>query len=307
MFPLGFLSGLKVHEIRVGYDIELIVSTADWGAGPVTEIQIEGPCVLRDPDRTEHRVKLSKPDSIPPLFRLHSRVINKAWEEGGAFLAAFDDGSLLGVPPDAGRRERTVTWRLCGPDREPRAWTRVVGGLRDELRVWDPWFELALAQAIAWCTPRADVNDPANSLRSPSLRPKVLGEDAVSGVVTNRGYSDPAVEAATEVQSAADLRGGRLLVSFPDEELADGAAEAESDGFFDGYDAPPWDTWVALLERDSDRIGDFSGPHLVSWVPPTFLDLAAAGMEVSSVPHIKWLEDIDVPLRAQLRERGVIS
>jgi hypothetical protein len=42
-------------------------------------------------------------------------------------------------------------------------------------------------------------------------------------------------------------------------------------------------------------------------VPPTFLDLAQAGIEVNPEECIRWLDDTDVPLRAELRERGLIA
>ena len=103
-----------------------------------------------------------------------------------------------------------------------------------------------------------------------------------------------------------DLRGGRLLVYFPDAELADGAAEVESSGFFDVFNTPPWDTWVALRrdERGEDR--GYS-VYLVSWVPSVFLDLASAGIGVNPEECILWLHDADVPLSAELRERGLIA
>ena len=311
MFPIGFLSGLKVYEIRVGKDVRLVVSGEDWlKPGTEAEVIFEGPCLFTDSGRAAHRIELSKPDSIPPLFRLRSRVIATAFAEGGNFRAIFDDGSSLTVPPEVTNVQ--FAWRAFGPGGELGLSSATVvcmpGG---ELHVRNEWFELALAQTIAWCAPRADPHDPANSLRSTGLRPKVLGNDRqleVSGVVASRRHCDPAVEAATEVQTAADLQGGRLLVYFPDEELSDGAAEAESAGFFDVFNAPPWDTWVAWL--DDDRSGAarrYSGPYLVSWVPPSFLDLAAAGIFVNPEECIRWLEDTDVPIRARLRERGVIT
>lgn len=36
-------------------------------------------------------------------------------------------------------------------------------------------FRRRLAQAIAWCAPRASMTDPAGGLRTPALRPPVLG------------------------------------------------------------------------------------------------------------------------------------
>ena len=43
---------------------------------------------------------------------------------------------------------------------------------------------------------------------------------------------------------------GRLLAYFPDENLACGVAEAETQGFFTVDNVPPWDTWVAYLHED---------------------------------------------------------
>lgn len=173
--------------------------------------------------------------------------------------------------------------------------------------MWDPPFDLATAQAIAWCHPRADAADPAGSLRSAQLRPPLLTRRgrAVRCVVDCRGYTDAATKAAVPVRAIGDLRGGRLLVYFPDEELSDGAAEAESAGFFDVFNTPPWDTWIALFgdERQEDKA--FS-VYLVSWVPPTLIDAADAGINVNPEECIRWLDDVDVPLRADLRERGLI-
>ena len=168
-------------------------------------------------------------------------------------------------------------------------------------------FELALAQTIAWCESRADLGDPSGSLRSTELRPRMLAsgrEWVVSALADHRSYADPATKAAPPVTTAGDLRGGRLLVYFPDAELADGAAEAESQGFFDAFNTPPWDTWVTL-ERDDEQDSSYS-VYLVSWVPPVFVDLASAGIGVNPEACILWLNDADVPLRADLRQRNLI-
>jgi hypothetical protein len=94
---------------------------------------------------------------------------------------------------------------------------------------------------------------------------------------------------------AGDLRGGRLLIYFPDQELADGAAEVESRGFLDVNNAPPWDTWVAFIQHEKS-----AQSHLISWVPPEFLPLADAGIRVNPEECILWLDDADVDLRKQL-------
>src|SRR5882724_612627 len=91
-------------------------------------------------------------------------------------------------------------------------------------------FELRLAEAIAWCVPRANAGDPRNSLRHDSWQPHILAEDRisiVSSIVGHRGASSSR-QTPRAVQSADDLHGGRLLVYFPDAELSDGAAELAS-------------------------------------------------------------------------------
>ena len=173
-------------------------------------------------------------------------------------------------------------------------------GIRD-----DTPFELRLAQAIAWCTPRATLHDPVGSLRSDSLRPRVLEVDrgaAVYGVLNYR-TTDRSAYRATAVTSAKDLSGGRLLAYFPDAELSDGAAEQETAGFFDVNNAPPWDTWVALF-RDPSAGNTSYSDYLVSWVPRDFVELAARGINVNPESCILWLADTRTPSATALGGRG---
>src|SRR5690242_13263477 len=109
-------------------------------------------------------------------------------------------------------------------------------------------FNVRLAQTIFWCAPRADKRNPASSLRTVELRPRLLEESRVSAVDT--------VAYARELFGGVDIRkttipirlgGGRLLIYFPSSDLACGAAEQGTAGFFDINNVPPWDTWVAYL------------------------------------------------------------
>jgi hypothetical protein len=72
---------------------------------------------------------------------------------------------------------------------------------------------------------------------------------------------------------------GRLLVYCPAENLADGAAEYSSDGFFDLNNVPPSDIWAGFLEG-----------ALVSWVPPVLVDLAQSGIDANPEECICWAE-----------------
>jgi hypothetical protein len=165
--------------------------------------------------------------------------------------------------------------------------------------------EVRLAQTIAWCEPRADLADPRGSLRDDQLSPPVLEPDrqaTVRGVVSSRDWR-PEVRAASPVSSAADLRGGRLLVYFPDEELSDGAAEAETRGFFDVNNAPPWDTWVGLFRDDE---AGRSGDYLVSWVPRLFVELVDRGIYVNPEECIRWLDSTNLAVAAHLRAQKIL-
>lgn len=121
-------------------------------------------------------------------------------------------------------------------------------------------FRQSLAEAIAWCAPRASTSDPENNLRSPLLRPDSVDLDGgfserqacVAGVVEERARLLRAEGRAPE-SLANDLAGGRLLLFAPDETLSDGAAYYGSRGFFDSGNTgnvPPWDAWVLYVEDE---------------------------------------------------------
>jgi predicted transcriptional regulator len=187
-----------------------------------------------------------------------------------------------------------------GPENVPTDELRSVGD--------DKPFELRLAEAIAWCSDRANPNEPANSLRSDQLRPWMLEIDratTVRHVLESRASTDRLVRAASPVGGHSDLASGRLLLYFPDANLADGAAEAETGGFFDVDNVPPWDTWVGLF-RDETADASFAS-HLVSWVPGTFVASVDRGIHVNPEECIAWLEEARVPLAKTLRSRGLLS
>jgi hypothetical protein len=79
------------------------------------------------------------------------------------------------------------------------------------------------------------------------------------------------------------LRDGRLLLYAPQDNLACGAAEYSSMGFFDVDNVPPWDTWVLML-----------GKYLVSWVPPQLVRLVQEGLDVNPEQCILWANDPSV-------------
>ena len=119
-------------------------------------------------------------------------------------------------------------------------------------------------------------------LRSPELKPSsglddfggdALWAQAVSEVVARRSR----LIAGTSSELRDMNSQGRFLLYTPTENLACGAAEASTNGFFDTNNVPPWDIWV-----------DFSEGTLVSWVPPALLDVAQMGIYVNPEACIGW-------------------
>lgn len=161
----------------------------------------------------------------------------------------------------------------------------------DVSRSIDP-FWTSLSTTITWCLSRIDAGAPATCLRSSGSRPRLFTTGHLDTVREALQHRYPAPQ---RLIPAGDLRGGRLLVYFPDQELADGAAEVESRGFLDVNNAPPWDTWVAFIQH----VGSGQS-HLISWVPREFLALADAGIRVNPEECILWLDDADVDLKKQL-------
>jgi hypothetical protein len=168
-----------------------------------------------------------------------------------------------------------------------------------------------LDEAVAWCGPRANPEAARDCLRSPELRPRILQPSYTAGVADlllnrehalGRNFTVPTDSVAT----------GRLLVYGPDEELSDGAAEEETNGFFDVANCPPWDTWVAFVEEPhpspTGRIA-----YLVSWVPPEFVESVGRGIYVNPEGCIRWLEDSTdafakyLAQEVSIRARGLTS
>jgi hypothetical protein len=152
-------------------------------------------------------------------------------------------------------------------------------------------FDIRLSEARQWSTTRAILEDPARSLRTPDLRPRVLERSyaaAVSSVCQKRTRALAADRRAADVGDSGATAGGRLLVYFPDAELCDGAAEAESRGFFDVHNCPPWDTWIAFHEVPAEDVSFRS--VVVAWVPSVLVADAHRGVYVNPEQCIQWLE-----------------
>lgn len=160
-------------------------------------------------------------------------------------------------------------------------------------------FEARVQQAMAWCSPRADLARARDCFRSPELRPRVLHASyraAVRDVAVSRELYLGRALGKVEMP----LGRGRLLVFGPDEELSDGAAEQATGGYFDVNNIPPWDTWVGFFEEPG-------GAYLMSWVPPAFVSLVQRGIDANPEQCIRWLSDSDRPFARWLAASARLS
>jgi hypothetical protein len=156
-----------------------------------------------------------------------------------------------------------------------------------------------LQQAMAWCSPRADPNRPRDCLRSAELRPRVL-QPSYRAAVHDVGVARELYLGRALGRIEMPAGRGRLLLFSPDEELSDGVAERESDGFFDLNNTPPWDTWAAFIEESG-------WSYLVAWVPPALVSLAQRGMDANPGRCIHWLADAEAPFARWLAASARLS
>jgi hypothetical protein len=162
-------------------------------------------------------------------------------------------------------------------------------------------FDRRVAETARWCTARARPGEPRQGLWTVDIAPPPLE--------TNRFHACRTVaerrEAEGRAYPEADPAGGRLLAYFPDADLTDGAAEVQSGGFFDGFNTPPWDTWVGFVEDDQGDIG-YRG-YIVAWVPRSLFPFVEEGIDVNPEQCIRWLDDTDTALAVWLRERAGVE
>jgi hypothetical protein len=157
-----------------------------------------------------------------------------------------------------------------------------------------------VAETIAWCQPRIVPSSPRDCLRTAAFRGRPLEgsfRDCVLSVARARQQDLGPIR----LEPARSLAGGRLLVYFPDADLCDGGAEIASQGFFDVYNTPPSGTWVAfVMEPDNANIS--YAQYLIAWIPPAFLELAAAGVLANPEQCIRWLDERNVSLARFLHQ-----
>jgi hypothetical protein len=156
-------------------------------------------------------------------------------------------------------------------------------------------FVRRVEETARWCSSRAGTNDLARALRSAEIAPpdREAWPERVAAVATRRAELLP--------PGATQSPEGRLLLFDPGQSLSDGAAEMETAGFFDVNNTPPWDTWVAYIEEQSQRPDAWTAfdSYLVCWIPAQLAGLVSRGISVNPEVCLRWADTSDAPFLRQ--------
>ena len=174
----------------------------------------------------------------------------------------------------------------------------------DSFRLWkrgepltSELLRLRVEETQRWCA-RELAAGAAPSMRSDALAFEIL-HNGRNDAVTSLGLNRSRALWGQEMVKRQRPHKGRFLVYFPDQQLACGAAEVATDGFFDVFNTPPWDTWVSWFDEDDG--------YLLCWVPDPLVERVDHGIDVNPEACIRWIEDTDVGVKAALRELGFLD
>jgi hypothetical protein len=157
-----------------------------------------------------------------------------------------------------------------------------------------------LAEAIAWCSSRPRPWSPFATFRSADIAPRFGSNSRKSWIQSVARQRRRALGAGSiSLQRKFCSYEGRLLAYFPDENLACGVAEAETQGFFTVDNVPPWDTWVAYLHEDQQT------NYLVSWVPGPLTRIVDGGVRVIPEECVGWVDERCPQLVKSLAAQGI--
>lgn len=86
-----------------------------------------------------------------------------------------------------------------------------------------------------------------------------------------------------------------MLVYEPDSTVSCGMAEAESKGFIDADDCPPWGLWVGFIQEPNG----FNG--VLSWIPNELVATVDAARDVCCVDEsFYWLDTSERVIKKEL-------
>ncbi|HXG68825.1 MAG TPA: hypothetical protein VNO70_27250 [Blastocatellia bacterium] len=167
-------------------------------------------------------------------------------------------------------------------------------------------FKSRLEDAIAWCSSKLPYSDMRNDLRTKALKPEISEWpsseelDASLAILARQRrllLSGSGMLGKTAIRQKDQ---GKLLVCEFNFSFSSGESEAETYGFFDIHDRPPWDTWAFSFQKKSEFHPGESFEYLVSWVPLELVSLVQRGIMVNPYECIYWASNSPDKLVRQL-------
>lgn len=154
-----------------------------------------------------------------------------------------------------------------------------------------------LAEAMSWCWARHPIRDPQLDLRAPNLEPLI--EDLHTFAELDAAVSALAIRRRELLVGKPNVedQGGRVLVCEFDMSIAIGESKAETNGFFDIRDRPPWDTWMFCVQRKAvaaSSLEPFDLDLLISWVPCSLVASVDEGIIANPYDCIYWATGADL-------------
>lgn len=155
-----------------------------------------------------------------------------------------------------------------------------------------------IESAIAWITNQGHDDWLCKQYRSPQLmtaddfdaqrKPDIYSYTRMQGIVDDVLKLRRQLVDELQLARHVDVSSGRLLRHNFGETTCTAEPMELTNGFFDCYDVPAWDTWVTFLADDS-RPSSSRG-FLVAWIPDMLVKNVDEAVRYSFEENNLWLE-----------------
>ena len=170
-------------------------------------------------------------------------------------------------------------------------------------------FRSSLFEAIAWRSTRNTAGIAERDFRSPELRPGDPFRDwAATTNLLIRHRREILFSNSVNIPNQLDLSSGGLLLFDPGQSLSDGAAQVESNGFFDADNIPPWDLWIAYIEEPKQQLNSWTrfDSFLLCWIPQALSEMVDHSLAVNPERCLEWARNVDSPFLRLLRSANLL-
>lgn len=116
-------------------------------------------------------------------------------------------------------------------------------------------------------------------------------DDLIQNCLNKRLAFVQQLEADLAKESNTNLSTGKILIYCPLATASQGIAHAQSHGFLDDADAPPYPTWLGFSYTDRLVEGSYYSAYLIAWIPHKYIHYVDQAMASNELKRLFWLED----------------